>query len=180
MAFSIPSFAESLDSSKGKLLKKKQAAQVNGSGFPEGNFSHIIHAGTTSSAPLPDLEMLDTIISGTRRTLDFSLACGAKRFLFVSSGAVYGELPSEVAHVSENYLEAPEVMNSASAYGQGKRVPELLCAIAHQEYGLQTTIIRYFAFVGPHLPMDAVKELAEKVGSLLGQSVNIEKDASQQ
>ena len=148
-------FAESLDSSKGKLLKKKQAAQVNGSGFPEGKFSHIIHAGTTSSAPVPDLEMLDTIISGTRRTLDFAVACKAERFLFVSSGAVYGKLPTNISHVSENYQGAPDVMNSASAYGEGKRVAELMCAIAHQEYGLQTTIARCFAFVGPHLPMDA-------------------------
>ncbi|MFI0348182.1 MAG: NAD-dependent epimerase/dehydratase family protein [Chthoniobacterales bacterium] len=237
----VPPFAESLDSSKGKLLKKKQAAQVNGGGFPKGKFSHVIHAGTTSSAPVPDLEMLDTIIGGTRRTLDFSLACGAERFLFVSSGAVYGKLPSDVAHVSENYLGAPDVMNSVSAYGEGKRAAELLCAIAHQEHGMKTTIARCFAFVGPHLPLDAhfaignfvrdglagktillkssgasrrsylyaadlavwlwtilfkgevcfpynvgsnegvtVKELAEKVASILGQSVSIEKDASQQ
>lgn len=123
--------------------------------FPTGSFSHVIHAGTTSSAPVPPAEMLDTIIQGTRHTLDFALATGAKRFLFVSSGAVYGKQPSEMTHIPEIYQGAPDPMDPNSAYGEGKRVGELLCTIAHREHGLETTIARCFAFVGPHLALDA-------------------------
>lgn len=123
--------------------------------FPEGIFTHVIHAGTTSSAPVPPLEMLDTIIQGTRHTLDFAVAAGTKRFLFVSSGAVYGKQPSEITHLPESYQGAPDPMDPNSAYGEGKRVGELLCSMAHKEHGLETTIARCFAFVGPHLPLDA-------------------------
>lgn len=123
--------------------------------FPEGAFTHVIHAGTTSSAPVPPAEMIETIIQGTRRTLDFAVAAGANRFLFVSSGAVYGQQPSEIMHLPESYQGAPDPMDPNSAYGEGKRVGELLCSIAHQEHGLDTTIARCFAFVGPHLPLDA-------------------------
>jgi len=123
--------------------------------FPEGTFTHVIHAGTTSSAPVPPSEMIDTIIQGTRHTLDFAVASGTKRFLFVSSGAVYGKQPPDMTHIPETYAGAPDPMDPNSAYGEGKRVGELLCSIANKEHGLETTIARCFAFVGPHLPLDA-------------------------
>ena len=123
--------------------------------FPQGSFTHVIHAGTTSSAPVPPSEMLDTIIRGTKRTLEFAVAAGAKRFLFVSSGGVYGKQPPEMIHIPETYHGSPDPMDPNSAYGEGKRVGELFCAIAHKEHGLETTIARCFAFVGPHLPLDA-------------------------
>ncbi len=120
-----------------------------------GKFSHVIHAGTTSSAPVPPLEMLETITRGTRRALDFAVACEAKRFLFVSSGAVYGDARSEQHRFSEEDSTAPDPMNAASAYGEGKRFAELLCRLYHDNHQLETTIARCFAFVGPHLPLDA-------------------------
>jgi len=123
--------------------------------FPQGSFTHVIHAGTTSSVPVPPSEMLDTIIRGTKRTLEFAVAAGAKRFLFLSSGAVYGKQPPEMTYIPETYLGSPDPMDPNSAYGEGKRVGELLCAIALKEHGLETTIARCFAFVGPHLLLDA-------------------------
>ena len=123
--------------------------------FPQGSFTHVIHAGSTSSAPVPPSVMLDTIIRGTKRTLEFAVAARAKRFLFVSSGAVYGKQPPEMTHIPETYHGSPDPMDPNSAYGEGKRVGELLCAIAHKEHGLETSIARCFAFVGPHLPLDA-------------------------
>ena len=123
--------------------------------FPAGNFSHVIHAGTTSSAPVPPREMLDTIIQGTTRTLDFAVSAGVKRFLFVSSGAVYGKQPPEMTHIPESYTGGPDTMDPSSAYGEGKRVGELLCSIFNKDYGIETVVARCFAFVGPHLPLDA-------------------------
>jgi len=56
--------------------------------FPSGEFSHIIHAATDANAKLNDenpLLMLDTIIEGTRHTLDFAIQCKAEKFLLTSS-----------------------------------------------------------------------------------------------
>ena len=123
--------------------------------FPPWKFTHVIHAGTPSSSPIPPLEMFETIVAGTRRALDFAVACGAEKFLFTSSGAVYGKQPPELVHISETYTGAPDPADPDSAYGESKRASELLCAIYHKQHGIKTKTARCFAFVGPHLPMDA-------------------------
>ena len=125
--------------------------------FPGGEFSHVIHAATESSARLNEedpLLMFDTIVEGTRRTLDFAGQCGAAKFLLTSSGAVYGRQPSDLTHIPEDYAGAPDTASSRSAYGEGKRAAELLCAVCSEKGGMETKVARCFAFVGPYLPLD--------------------------
>jgi dTDP-glucose 4,6-dehydratase len=127
--------------------------------FPAGQFSHVIHAATEASAKLlnehPEV-MLNTIVEGTQRTLEFSAKGGVKKFLFTSAGAVYGLQPPSIEFVAEDYAGAPDVLNTQSAYGEAKRMSELLCAIqARQQHGFEVKIARCFAFAGPYLPLDA-------------------------
>ena len=126
--------------------------------FPEGEFDHIIHAATEASAKLNEEaphEMLDAIVAGTRRVLDLAAQCGVKKLLLTSSGAVYGKQPSEITHISEDYLGAPDPLLSGSAYGEGKRLAEHMCCVHAGQHGYEAKIARGFAFVGPHLPLDA-------------------------
>ncbi len=126
--------------------------------FPEGEFSHIIHAAATSaSATFNDEDPLvkfDTVVEGTRHTLDFAVQCHAKKFLLTSSGAVYGKQPSGMTHISEDYCGAPDPADPNSAWGEGKRAAEFLCAYYSRKYGIETKIARCFSFVGPYLPLD--------------------------
>jgi dTDP-glucose 4,6-dehydratase len=120
-------------------------------------FGFVIHAATESSSNMNaenPLLMIDTIVQGTRAALEFAVETGAKRFLFISSGAVYGRQPSEMTHMPETYLGGPDPLDPGSAYGEAKRIGELLCASYQKEHGLESVVARGFAFVGPFLPLD--------------------------
>lgn len=126
--------------------------------FLDGEFTHIIHGATDASAKLnaeDPLRMFDTIIEGTRRTLDFAVQAGAKKFLFLSSGAVYGEQSPHISHSSESDSNGPDCSDAGAAYAEGKRAAELLCVLYARQYGIEAKLARCFAFVGPYLPIDS-------------------------
>ena len=95
--------------------------------FPQGEFSHIVHAATEQrqslSASYP-LGPFDENVAGTRRVLEFARHCSAKRVLLTSSGAVYGAQPPDVKQVDEGDQFGPLTMDVAAAYGHSKRVSE--------------------------------------------------------
>jgi dTDP-glucose 4,6-dehydratase len=126
--------------------------------YPAGAFPLVVHASTERYFP-PDLEhpasVLDRDLAATRRVLELARTRAARRFLFTSSGAVYGKQPPTLWHVPEDYPGAPLPTDTGSAYGQGKRVSEFLCGCHSQVYGFDAVIGRLFAFVGPLLPLDA-------------------------
>jgi nucleoside-diphosphate-sugar epimerase len=120
-------------------------------------FDAVVHAAihvdaaTIARNPIPTL---DTAVDGTRRVLDLARASRVQRFLFVSSGAVYGAQPPELSCVAEDFRGAPDCASADAVYAEGKRIGETMCACYHRAYGLETVIARCFAFVGPHLPLD--------------------------
>ena len=126
--------------------------------FPKVAFSHVIHAATESSVELNTQQprvMFDTIVEGTRRCLEFAAQAGARKFLFTSSGAVYGKQPPDVSHLPEEFPGGPDPLEPGSAYAEGKRAAELLCSLAAEQTGVETKIARCFAFVGPYMKLDA-------------------------
>jgi len=130
---------------------------INNFKFPEDKFDFIIHAATDSNSEMyriNPLLMFDTILNGTRNILDFAVKSEVKQVLFISSGAVYGRQPSELSHVSEDFSGAPEINDINSAYSEGKRAAEMLCALYSSRYSISVKIARCFAFVGPYLPLD--------------------------
>lgn len=120
-------------------------------------FTHVIHAATEASAAVNDADPLaavDTAVAGTRAVLECAKDWGSKRVLFTSSGAVYGAQPSELDLMPEDHRGAPDPLEPAAAYAEGKRMAEMLCALYAKQHGVPVTVARLFAFVGPYLPLD--------------------------
>ncbi len=109
--------------------------------FPGGHFDAVFHAGTPAMAMPPGVER-DIILKGTDHTLAFARHCGAEKFLFTSSGAVYGPQPPELERIPENFHCAP-----VTEYGIAKLEAEAMCRAS----GLHVLLPRCFAFTGPWL-----------------------------
>ena len=115
-----------------------------------------IHAATDVEKMATPSNTLTTAISGTQQILRAMTPANEKyRLLLVSSGAVYGDVDSTNSPIKESWGGAPSISSPSAAYGEGKRISELLCTLAADTHPkLEISIARCFAFVGPHLPLD--------------------------
>ena len=132
------------------------AGDVTAFQFPEGAVTHVIHAAVDATPPANQADrrrVVNVTIDGTRRALEFARAAGVRRFLFTSSGAVYGRQPGVLPHVPEEYEGGPDPTDLARAGAEAKRTAEMLCAV-HADEGFDVTIARCFAFIGPYQPLD--------------------------
>ena len=123
----------------------------------EGTFDGAIHAATAASQQLivtaPRL-MFDTIVTGTANVLEWLEPSGRIPMLFTSSGAVYGPQDPSVERINESCTSGADPLAPSAVYAEAKRAAEMLCAIETVDR-IQCKIARCFAFVGPHLPLDA-------------------------
>jgi nucleoside-diphosphate-sugar epimerase len=150
--------------------------------FPSSDFRYVIHAATEArarQAAEEPLEMLSTIVDGTKRALEFAASHGTKAFLLTSSGAVYGKQPGGMTHVPETYLGGPDPVDGASVYAEGKRLAEQLCVQYSQKFGIGAKIARGFAFCGPYFPLDEHFAIGNFIrDALMGRAIEIKGDGT--
>ncbi len=120
--------------------------------FPDRPHTHIIHAATDSGGHQtfrPHLDLAESIIDGTRRVLQFATSTGVQRFLYISSGAVYGRSVTEVEHIPETFTGAPDPLQILSSYDEAKRMAEQLCIAYAEGTKLEPVIARFLCFRRP-------------------------------
>ncbi len=150
--------------------------------FPKQKIDFIVHGATEASTKLnlerPEL-MLDTILEGTKRVLEFAEISNTSRFLFISSGAVYGKRYRSEGNIKESDTSAPSTSDPSAAYGEGKRLAEVLCNIYSRKNLASVSIARCFAFYGPHLPLDGHFAFGNFLQNLIsGENIEIKGDGS--
>ena len=118
------------------------------------HFDAVIHAATDTSpeAAAKPMELLADVTAGTRNFLAQVSSTGYRRFLFVSSGAVYGEQAAKLDTISEASALPDQSAQVANTYGHGKRIAEALCLASAKADLPAPVIARCFAFIGPYLP----------------------------
>ncbi len=88
------------------------------------------------------LENHNINITGTLNVLHAAHVAGAKRLVFASSAAVYGNDPS----LPKKEMQRPQ---PASPYAVGKITGEYYLSVYASLYGLETVSLRYFNVYGP-------------------------------
>ncbi len=147
-----------------------------------GTFDYLVHAAYDSGKTpgvVSDVLTLNTLIDGTRNVLQFAEQSRIKRFLLVSSGAIYGLQSPGVLALQEDAHCGPNPLAKGAVYGEGKRAAETLTTVYGQASGFETVIARAFALVGPHLPIDAHFAVGNFLRDLmLGQEIVVNGDGT--
>ena len=131
-------------------------------------FDFIIHAASNASpnffATKP-VEVIKSNIIGVSNLMDYGLHHGLKRFLFVSSGEVYGEGDGRV--FTEDYSGYVDPTSPRSCYPSSKRAAETLCVSYGAEYGVETVIARPCHTYGPHFTESDNRVYAQFIRNVL-------------
>lgn len=144
-------------------LKELRAFQVPFQGVQE-----IYHLASPSSPKDYAKHSTETLLAnaiGTKQALDLTKQFGA-RFLFVSSGSIYGE-PAEHTPFPENYFGYVNPIGVRSPYQEGKRYAEALVVAYRERYKLEAKIIRLFNTYGPRMRLDDGRMIPEFVSAAI-------------
>ncbi len=96
---------------------------------PQHSWDYVVHGAATADPRVfmkdPGTHLHDTITLAAS-IANVARASASTRVLLISSGAVYGEQPRDLVEMAETYRGGPDITSVVSAYGEGKRVAELL------------------------------------------------------
>ena len=115
---------------------------------------YIVHCASPSDPVLcnrdPETTMM-AMVEDTREALAIARRASSKRFLYMSSGAVYGAQPHTLSMIPETYLGGPALDRSTSCYAEGKR----FCEVLARSSGVPLVVLRGFSFIGPHQALES-------------------------
>ena len=115
-------------------------------------FDYIINAASNSHPSKFSTEPVETFdinYQGTKNLLEYGKNHDLKRFLFVSSGEIYGEPNKDIDAFKEDYIGKINTISPRSCYPLGKISGENLSIGYAQEYGIESVIVRPCHTYGP-------------------------------
>lgn len=113
-------------------------------------FNYIINAASNANPNAYATDPVGTMwtnFNGTKNLLDYGREHGLERFLYVSSGEVYGD--GDVDRWNEKDSGYVDCMTLRSCYPTSKRATESLCVAFGHQYGIETVVARPCHTFGP-------------------------------
>ena len=124
---------------------------------------YIIHAASNTSPiqyATEPIETLLTNIEGTKNLLQLSKNAKVKKFIFVSTFEVYGNVENK-NEISENDFGTLNCTTLRSCYAESKRASESLCEAFSEEENVNISIVRLARVFGPTMNFNSALATAQ-------------------
>lgn len=145
------------------------------------DFHYIIDAASGASPRLYSTDPVGVMRSnfnGVDNLLSYGRDHGMRKFVYVSSGEVYGEGNGQ--KFTEDYSGYVDPVQFRSCYPSSKRAAETLCASYAHQYGLDVSIARPSHIYGPHFTESDNRVYAQFIRNVLkGEDIVMKSSGSQ-
>jgi len=146
--------------------------------FPQADF--IVHAASQASPKYFGVDPVGTLLpntAGTQHLLEHAVRCKAQRFLFFSTGEVYGAAKVDEVRFTELDYGYLDPMQVRSCYAESKRMGETMCCAWAQQFGLHVNVVRPFHTYGPGMALDDGRVFADFVADVVaGRDIVLKSD----
>lgn len=135
----------------------------------DGGVDYIIHAASQASPKYYGIDPVGTLsanVFGTHQLLELARVKKSQRFMFFSSGEVYGSSPDGLTGEKDyGYLDPLEVRN---CYAESKRMGENMGVCWNHQFGVPVVIVRPFHTYGPGMDLNDGRVFADFVSDIVG------------
>ena len=128
------------------------------------NLDIIIHAASQASPKYYGIDPVGTLKAntlGTYNMLEQAVQQKAEKFLYISSGEVYGVLDGSIPIITENYTGNVDITDVRSCYAESKRMGENMCVCFSHQYDIHTNMVRLSHTYGPGINLDDGRVFAD-------------------
>jgi nucleoside-diphosphate-sugar epimerase len=130
----------------------------------------IIHAASHASPKYYGTDPVGTLKAntiGTANMLELARRNNAKKFIYISSGEVYGMLDDGQNTITESYTGNVDITDVRSCYAESKRAGENMCVCWSYQYGFHVNMLRLSHTYGPGVELDDGRVFADFVKNII-------------
>ena len=130
----------------------------------------VIHAASQASPKFYSIDPAGTLLTntvGTKHLLEYAVRSNSERFMFFSSGEVYGIPLNPIEPITETSYGYLDPMNVRYCYAESKRLGENMSVAWTKQYGLDTVVVRPFHTYGPGMALDDGRVFADFVADVV-------------
>lgn len=146
----------------------------------ERSIDYIIHAASNASPSFFQTQPVEVMlgnIEGVNNLMCFGLKHQMLRFLYVSTGEIYGQGKGNYDETDSGYVDS---MQPRSCYPSSKRAAETLCAAYGLEHGVDYVVARLCHTYGPYFTESDNRAYADFLRSVSqGNDIHLQSDGLQ-